>query len=110
MRAGRLRQRITFQRHTQSLDGYGENVGTWSDLVTVWAGVEPVSGREFFASEQVQSDVTTLVVVRYSSEVFGVFVTDRIQHGANYYDIRSIIDVNSRGEELQFMCAKHSIQ
>lgn len=109
MRAGRLNQRIAFQRRTESLDGYGEDRGTWSALATVWAGVEPVSGREYFASQQTQSDVTTKIVCRYSSEVSGVTVKDRILHGTAYYDIRSIIDVNSRGKELQFMCTQHSI-
>jgi SPP1 family predicted phage head-tail adaptor len=108
MRAGRLNQRVTFQRRTESLDAYREDTGTWADLVTVAAGVEPVSGKEFFAALQVQSDISTRVVCRYSSDVSGVTTKDRILHDSNYYDIESILNVGSRNKELQFMCVQHS--
>lgn len=108
MRAGRLNQRITFQRRTESLNAYREDAGTWSDIVTVSAGVEPVSGKEFFSALQVQSDVTTRVVVRYSSDVSDITTKDRIEHGSNYYDIESILNVGSRNKELHFMCVQHS--
>jgi SPP1 family predicted phage head-tail adaptor len=110
MQAGRLRERIAFQRRTESLDGYGEDQGAWTAIVSNWpADVSPLFGREFFASQQTQSDISVRIVCRYSSEISGVTVKDRIQHGATYYDIRSIINVNSRNRELQFMCTQHSI-
>lgn len=109
MRAGRLREVISFQRRTESLDGYGDDRGTWTDLATVRAQVEPLTGREFFASQQTQSEVSVRVVCRYSPDIAGVTVKDRIKHGDVYYDIRSIINVNSRNTELQFMCTHHSI-
>ena len=109
MRAGRLNQRITFQRRTESLDAYREDVGTWTDLVEVAAGVEPIRGKEFFAALQVQSDITTLIVVRYSSDVSGITAKDRIVHGSDTYDIAGPpINVNSRNKELHFMCIQHS--
>ncbi len=104
MRAGRLHERVTFQRRTESLSAYREDVGDWADLVEVSAAVEPISGKEFFASLQVQNDITTRVVCRYSSDVSGITTKDRISHGSNYYDIAAILNVNSRGKELQFMC------
>jgi SPP1 family predicted phage head-tail adaptor len=108
MRAGRLNQRITFQRRTETLDAYREDTGTWADLVTIYAGVEPVSGKEFFSALQVQSDISTRIVCRYSSDVSGVTTKDRVSHGSNYYDIVSILNVGSRNKELQFMCIEHS--
>jgi SPP1 family predicted phage head-tail adaptor len=108
VRAGRLNQRITFQRRTESLDAYREDVGTWADLFTIAAGVEPVSGREFFSALQVQSNITTRVVCRYCSEISGVTVKDRIIHGSNTYDIAAILNVGSRDKELHFMCTQHS--
>lgn len=108
MRAGRLNQRVTFQRKSGVLDAHGtEDQDAWSDMVTVWAGVEPISGREFFASRQTLSEITTRIVCRYSSEISGVTTKDRIQHGTRILDIRSIINPNSRGVELQFMCTEH---
>jgi SPP1 family predicted phage head-tail adaptor len=108
MRAGRLNQRITFQRRTETLDAYREDTGTWANIATVSAAVEPVNGREFFSALQVQSSITTRVVCRYSSEVSGVTTKDRILHGSDYYDIESILNVGSRNKELHFMCVQHS--
>lgn len=110
MRAGRLNQRVTFQRRAATVDGYGEQADTWTAIATVAAGVEPISGKEFFTAQQVQSDISTRIVCRYSSEVSGVTTADRILHGSVEYDIRSVINVNSRNKELQFMCTVHSIQ
>lgn len=108
MRAGRLNQRVTFQRRTESLNAYREDVGTWADIETVWAGVEPVSGREFFSALQVQSNISTRVVARYSEAVADVTVKDRIVHGSNIYDIVSILNIGSRKKEFHFMCTQHS--
>ncbi len=110
MRAGRLREIVTFQRRSTAQDGFGEQSKDYTDLATVWGAVEPLSGREFFAAQQVQSDVSVRVTCRYSSAIAGVTEKDRIQHGAVFYDIRSVIDVDSRHRELQFMCTKHSIR
>lgn len=108
MRIGRLKKRVMFQRKAETLDAYGENVGGWSDLVTVSAAVEPIAGREFFAAMQVQNDVTTMIICRYSSAVSGVSTKDRIVFGTNTYDINSIINVRSENREIQFMCVQHS--
>ena len=107
MRAGRLNQRVTFQRKTESLDAYREDVGAWADLVTVYAGVEPVSGKEFFSALMVQSDITTRVVVRHSADVSVVKAKDRISHNGQIYDIQSILNIGSRNKELHFMCIQH---
>lgn len=110
MRAGKLRERITFERRLPTLDGYGEEQGEWSALVSNWpADVSPLIGREYFASQQTQSDTTVPIVCRYASEISGVTVKDRIKHGSIYYDIKSIIDVNSMHRELRFMCVQHSV-
>jgi SPP1 family predicted phage head-tail adaptor len=108
MKAGLLRQRITFQRRTSALNEYREAKDSWRTLVSVWASVEPISGREFFTAMQVQSDITTRIKCRYSSVVAGIKTQDRILHGKTVYDIRHPpIDVDMRHREMQFMCTQH---
>lgn len=108
MRAGILTQRITFQRRTSQKNDYGEPLDVWRDLVSVWAAVEPISGREFFTALQVQSDITTRITCRYSSAVAAIGPQDRIKHGAVVYDIRHPpIDKDMRHREMQFMCTQH---
>lgn len=108
MRAGRLHQRVTFQRRAAGENAFGESSGNWEDVATVWAGVEPIKGREYFAAQQTLSEVTAMIVCRYSSELSGITARDRIVHGSAVYDIKAPpIDVGSRHKELQFMCTQH---
>lgn len=64
MPAGFLRDRATIQQRAQTQDDYGGVVDSWVDVATVWAGVAPLKGREFFAGAQAQSEVTMKVTVR----------------------------------------------
>ncbi|HCZ15773.1 MAG TPA: head-tail adaptor, partial [Candidatus Accumulibacter sp.] len=47
--AGTLRKRITLQQQSLSVDSYGQQVITWTDVATVWASLEPSVGRELVA-------------------------------------------------------------
>jgi SPP1 family predicted phage head-tail adaptor len=67
---GRMRHRVTIQRVDESTrDVAGAVVPAWVAVDTVWASVEPVSGREIFASGQVQANVTHRVVIRHREDV-----------------------------------------
>lgn len=68
-RAGRFRRRLTIQSRTETTNDYGETVWTWSDHATVWAGIEPLRGREFFAAEQLQSEVQGRIRMRYRGDL-----------------------------------------
>lgn len=46
---------------------YGTEVITWVTLHSVWAAVEPLSGREYIISQSAQSEVTTRIRMRYLS-------------------------------------------
>jgi len=61
--AGRLRHRITFQQATETYNDVGEPVTTWADYKTVWAEVKPIKGEEYWASKQINAEVTHRVTV-----------------------------------------------
>jgi len=105
MQAGRLRHRVTVQRATDSIDQYGDQTPTWASLGTVWASVEPLSGREYFAAAQMQSEVSTRIVIR---PISGVTLTpkDRVKFGSRYFDIQSVINRDERNRELQLLCVE----
>lgn len=101
MRPGKLRHRITLQQVTRTPDGIGGYTETWTDVATVWAAVEPLRGRELFDAEQVQSEITHRVRIRYRS---GVDSSMRVRFGARLFRIQSVIDVDERHREIQLMC------
>jgi len=61
---GDMRHRITFQQPQKTADGYKGHTVQWQDVVTVWASVEPLSGREYFYSHQIKAEVTHRVRIR----------------------------------------------
>ena len=89
MRAGRLRHRLVLQSKTYTANAYGEQVVTWSDETTVWGAIEPLSGKEFFAQAEIQSEARVRIVIRYNASID---TTWRVKSGGLYYDIVEVIN------------------
>lgn len=96
-----FRHRITLQELVTGQDEAGQPVQEWQDVATVWAAVEPLRGREYWAAAQVQSEVTTRIRIRYRS---GVRPDMRVLYDGRLYNINAVIDPEERHMELQLMC------
>lgn len=103
MRIGPLRHRVQLQTNTPTRDSYGDEVDSWGVTSTVYAQIDPVRGREFFAAGEKHSEINTKITMRYQS---GVVPTMRVVHGSDTYDIRAVIDVWGRQRMLELMCRK----
>lgn len=102
--AGKLRHRIVIEQPTKTRDPYGAEVETWTPFATVWAAVEPLRGREFFAAQQVNAEVTHRVTLRY---IPGVIRAMRVTFKGRILDMVSPpINVDERNQELQLMCVE----
>ncbi len=109
MKAGPLKQLVTFERRAKSLNQYRESKDSWTKITEAWASIEPLSGRESFFALQAQSDVNVRIVCRYSKALSAVKAQDRIIYRGKKYDIRhEPIDRNMRNRELEFMCTVHA--
>lgn len=103
MKAGSLRHRVTIQSKddSQSQDAYGSEAPTYTNWATVWAEIEPLTGREFLAAKQITAEVTTRIKIRYRS---GILPEWRVMFGSIYYDILSVIHKEEREREIHLMC------
>ena len=63
--AGQLNCRVTIKSPNTALDPYGALVPGWNTLMTVWASIEPLTGRELQSALQLASVVTHQITVRY---------------------------------------------
>lgn len=111
MRAGTLRERVTIQSFTVMQDEYGEPIETWANLATnpiVWANVASRAAGERFISgaEQVQSQISHTVRIRYRSDVT---VQMRLVWGVSLLQIENVIDPNGRKSDLVLMCREVQI-
>ena len=107
MRAGKLRQRITFQAPGLVQDpATGEMLPGW---VPVWesvpASVQPLSARDLIAAQAGQSEASGRMVIRYRA---GVLPTMRILHRGDIYNIQGppMPDPVSGLEYLTILVAK----
>lgn len=107
MRAGALRQRVTFQTATITQNSVGEPVNSWSNIGTVWARVEPLAGKERFAAMQQQADVDYRITCRYSSTVAALAPEDRATWNGKTFDIKSVLNTETRDRELQVFVREH---
>jgi SPP1 family predicted phage head-tail adaptor len=108
MRAGVLRHRITIQSRSSGRDALGGQVPTWSDVATVWADVQPLSGRELLAAQANKSELTHTVTIRYQSQFSDpkVMAAMRILYAARIFNIHASIDPDERHIALELACGE----
>lgn len=96
MRAGKRDRRITFQALTDGQDALGGLTETWVNLATnptVWAGMRQLTGREFFAAQQVNAEIDTIFEILYRSDLTPKM---RIVYDSKNYDIREVKEIGRR--------------
>lgn len=103
---GEFRHRITIQKCNSNQNDYGEidiNAPiTWSDVVSVRAAIYPLSGKDFFAAETTNNEITHKINIRY---VPGITSLMRIKFGERYFEIISPpINFQEKNILLQIMC------
>ena len=102
---GKMRHRITFQVFTGEQDSFGDPLqaddSNWKDKVSLWAAIDDLRGRKFYAAGQDQSEVTHKVFCRYYP---GLTTAMRIKYGKRTFQIGSIIDWEERHERLTITC------
>lgn len=103
MRAGPLRHRITIQKATETQNAYGEPVASWSEFVQASASVDPISSREYFSAQRENAEITHRIRMRYRPNITHKM---RVKWGERVFDIRSIINANSRNRSLELLCVE----
>lgn len=101
MEIGRLRHRITLMRQVNEINDYGATITKWESVATVWAEVKPLSGREYFSAQQVQSEITTQIWLRHLD---GIKPSMRVKFGKRFLEIVAVLNTQERSVSLQLMC------
>lgn len=100
--AGELSERITIEQASTSQDAVGQAVNSWSTVATVWAGVNPLSGREFFAAGATQSQETIVFRIRYMA---GLTSAMRVSWQGNAYPMTAPpVNVDGASHTLELYC------
>lgn len=100
---GNLRHRITLQKPVIIRDSIGQELEEWQDVATVWASVEPLSGKEYFNAKQTNSEVSTKITIRYLESITPFM---RLFFQKHTYNILSVINFEERNIYLQLLCSE----
>lgn len=99
---GSLRHIVTVQTQQEATNEFGEVELTWVSLESnVRASIEPLSGRELFNAQQVQSDVSTRIRLRWFD---GLTSRMRIVWGSRVFQIESAINEQERNVVWTCLC------
>ena len=111
MDIGKLDKRITLQSRSATLDDYGQQSNSWTDVATVWANIKPVSGREKMKAMQVDSILSHTVAVRYNATFMPPRTVDawRIVYNGRYFNIIAAMDLEEARQYIIFDCLEGSI-
>lgn len=103
MLVNRLNKRITILRPPgpDDVDEYNEPIDTYVPIMAIWAAIEPLRGREYFAAMTEHAEVTTRIRIRYRRDVDR---TMRVKYGETEFEILHIIHPEFGRKELQLMC------
>lgn len=101
-----IRHRITIQREETTADGAGGFSVAWVDFVKSDAAIKTSGSREVFFARQLQPASTHAVRLRYRP---GITTAMRISYRGRVFQIRGVIDIGERHEELMLACEEAPI-
>lgn len=110
MNIGKLDKQITIQTLDSVKDSYGNQTESWSDLATVWANINYISGQEKELSGSYDTILKVTIAVRYSDALMPPSITDgyRIKYqardGERYLAVIGARDVKEKRRFIIFDC------
>jgi SPP1 family predicted phage head-tail adaptor len=63
--AGQLKHRVRIQQPRAARDPLGAPIQSWIDVATVWADIQPLTGREAVIASRIASEIGHQITVRY---------------------------------------------
>ena len=118
MQSGKYRHRVILLRRSDTQSAPGQVEFDYVEFARVRAKITPLSGREFFAAQQVQSEASVRISIRWRKDVDE---TCRIRHETDHsvspalYDEYDIVgpplaDDKTGRRELMMMCSKRTAE
>lgn len=105
MRAGDLRERVTFAERIEEDDGHGNKEGDFVDRFTVAAGMEPRFGGEAVMAARLSGRQPVSIVIRYFERGKSITPAWRATNARSgeIYNIRSVV-VGKRRDLIELLC------
>lgn len=108
LRTGSLNRRVRLQARVTTQDAFGEPTQTWNTIATVWAAIEPLSGRELELAQKIASEVTHKITVRYQAAFTDtrVMASYRALYRSRIFNIQAVLNEEEANVMLHLMASE----
>lgn len=103
MDIGRTNKRVSFCEFVEEKNEMNQTTQVLKKIRTVWASVEPKSGREYIEAEKEHPELTYIITTRYMDNVTPDMY---IQYRDRLFNIRSIRNIRENNEMLEMSCTE----
>lgn len=103
MDIGRTNKRVSFCKFVEEKNKMNQTTQVLKKIRTVWASVEPKSGREYIEAEKEHPELTYIITTRYMENVTPDMF---IQYRDRLFNIRSIRNIRENNEMLEMSCTE----
>lgn len=108
MRSGHRRHSIVLEQPKEAVVN-GANVTTWRKVAETRASIEPLTGRELFAAQQVHSEVNTRINIRWRPDV-NETLRLRTVGFQELYGILAVLPDKTGRREINLLCVKRTAE
>lgn len=104
-RIGDLRHRITLQTLALASDGQGGQTETWTNLVTVWAYVRPISANERLFAQKIEPLISHEVIIRHRTDLVSQM---RFIYDSRTFQVKAPFRPDERKFYIKFLAIEDS--
>ena len=101
-----LRHFITLERPELTADGQGGSDRQWVKVTDLWAKIEPLSTNETFSKDQVESEITHRIIIRYRDDIYPDM---RFIKGQRSFEIIGVLNEMERNRWLELQCKEQQL-
>ena len=106
MRSGPLRNRVILSEKIATQNDHGEEQIIYTEIVTVWASIEPLRGREYIEARQGQAELTHRVRIRFPGTRILARI-NRVTFGARTFEINAVQNQAERRRLITLMTTEN---
>lgn len=104
---GKMNKKVTIQKCSESSGEWENSVIEWADYITVWACINSLFGREFWAAKQANLENTINITIRYQKAFKDLDTREyRVKWDGKIYNIINIENPSYENKYLVFKCVE----
>ena len=101
MNSSQLTKRVEILRATETISPAGQTISTFNSYLFRFAKINPLTTRELLQAQQIHSEITTEVYLRYPLDLKP---RDQIKYNNRIFEILGIINMDEANHFLRVLC------